>query len=191
MRIRLFTGLIGVIAFTGAAGAAPSLEASIGQCAAKTDAEARLACYDAVAAQWKTGQVPTTAAAPVAAALRPALPEPVAAAAPPAAKPPAVKPILPEAQFGAELLPKEVRQATGQPQEADAISAALKSFSYTALGRVIVTLGNGQVWRQIDGDNAKFRAKQGDLITIARGLFGSYNMTVGDHNGLYKVRRVE
>lgn len=204
MHIRLFTGLIAVVALAGVAGAAPSLEFSIGLCASKTNVKARLACYDAIAAQLKAGQVPAAAPLPVpapAAALRPALdPAPVAAApapvvaaptpVPAAAPPSAAKPVAPEVQFGSEQMPKEARQATGQIEEAEEIHSALKSFSFTPTGRVIVTLDNGQVWRQIDGDSSKFRAKQGEIVTIARAILGSYSMTVGDRNALFKVRRV-
>jgi len=202
MRIGLFTGLVAGIALAGVAGAAPSLEASLGLCAGKTDAEARLACYDAIAAQLKAGQVSTAAApvsvpAPVSAAVAPApavaaqpapvVAAPVAAAAPP----PAAKPVAPEALFGSERIPKESRAAAGQPEEADTISSALKSFSYTPTGRVIVTLANGQVWRQIDGDTSQFRAKEGETITIERAILGSYNMTVSSHTRMFKVRRVQ
>jgi hypothetical protein len=227
MRLRLFTGLIAVIALATAASAASNLEFSIGLCAGKTNAKARLACYDAIAAQLKAGQIPTAVAplaapapapvavapAPVAAAPQPApfvavptaapapaaaapAPAPVAAAPAPApvaaaAPPPAAKPVTPEAQFGSEQLAKETRQAAGQTEEADAISSVLKSFSFTPLGRVIVTLDNGQVWRQIEGDTSKFRGKEGDTVTIEHAVLSGYNMTISSHTGLIKVRRVK
>ncbi len=165
MPSRLFTGLMAVIALAGAAGAAPSLELPLGLCAAKSDAGARLACYDAIAAQLKAGEISTAAAPPTAA-----------------------KPVSPEAQFGADFIAKDDSK---QADEIDAISSPLKSFAYTQNGRAIVTLENGQVWRQIDGDSSKFRAKEGEVVKIARAIFSSYSMTVSSHPGIIKVRRLK
>jgi hypothetical protein len=67
MRIAM---LIAGVVFCAGAVAAPNLEAAIGSCAAQPDAKARLACYDAVAAQLKT----TPAAAPGGARRQPQLP---------------------------------------------------------------------------------------------------------------------
>jgi hypothetical protein len=217
MRIQIFVGVVAAIAMTAAAGAGPNLEFSVGLCAAKTNAKARLACYDAIAAQLKAGEplvaatpprapghavpvpaapvpvaaAPAPAAAPVIAAPVPAAPAPVAAApAPVVAPPPVAAPVQPEAQFGAERLDKPTRDAAGQPAQIDEIKGTITSFSFLPNGRVLVTLSNGQVWRQIDGDNERFKGKEGELATIERGIFGSYNLTVEGRNQLLKVQRV-
>lgn len=213
MRIHVFAGLVAAIAVTAAAAAGPNLEFSVGLCAAKTNAKARLACYDAIAAQLKVG-APVAAAAPVAPApvapiaAAPAAPPPVVAAPvapPPVAPPPvAAAPVAPvaaapaaaapviqtEAQFGAENLGKPERQAAGQPEEIDAIKGSIATLSYLPNGRALITLSNGQVWRQIDGDSEHFRGKNGELATVERGIFGSYNLTVEGHNQMIKVQRV-
>lgn len=209
MRIRIFAGLVAAIVVTAGAGAGPNLEFSIGLCAAKTNAKERLACYDAIAAKLKSGDVVATpvpaptpapvAAAPVAPAPAtvaatpvvppPAAPAPVAAAPAPVAAAPAPA-VQPESQFGAEHLDKPTREAAGQPQQLDEIKGSITTISFLPNGRALVTLNNGQVWRQIDGDNDHFRGKEGESATIERGIFGSYNLTVDGHNQMIKVQRV-
>ncbi len=196
----LFAGLIAVAALTAAAEAAPNLEFSIGLCAAKSNAKERLACYDAIAQRLKAGEV--AAAAPVApAAPAPAAPPaPVAAVPAPAAipapvpavaaPPPAAAPQQTEAQFGAETLKKETREAAGAPEPLDEIHGVIAKLAFSGSGRAIVTLDNGQVWRQIEGDTDPFRGKQGEKATIERAILGSYSLTVEGRNQLIKVQRV-
>ncbi len=216
---RLFTGLMAVIAFAPVAHAAPSLEFSIGVCAAKTNVKARLACYDAIAAQLRAGEAsaavaapvppapvapaaavpaptpyaaaPTPVPAPVAAAPTPAVAAPaapVAAAAAPASV--ATSQQQQEAQFGAEDIKKSARNADGQPDSVEAISGVIKQCAYSPLGRAILTLDNGQVWRQIDGDTDHFRGKAGDVAHIERSSVGGYNLTTEGHTQMVKVQRV-
>lgn len=199
---RLFIGLMAVVAVTAAAEAAPNLEFSIGICAAKANAKERLACYDAIAQRLRAGEIsaPVAAApAPAPVAVAPAAPAPVAAApvpvAPPAAAPAAVPvppaPVAqPESQFGAEYIKKETRQATGQPEPLDEIHGVIAKLAFSPLGRAIITLDNGQVWRQVEGDTDHFKGKEGDTTTIARALLGSYSLTVQGRNQLIKVTRV-
>jgi hypothetical protein len=185
--------------------AAPNLEFSIGICSAKPNAKERLACYDAIAQRLRAGEavaapVAAVPAAPapvaVAPAVAPVAPAPVAAApvapAPVAAAPvPAAAPAAaPEAQFGAEALKKETRAATGQPEPLDEIHGVIAKLAFSPIGRAIVTLDNGQVWRQVEGDTDHFKGKQGETATVARALLGSYNLTVEGRNQMIKVQRV-
>jgi hypothetical protein len=160
-------------ALAAVAEAAPDLQTMIGQCAATPDGKERLACYDAIAQRLGTGHAPaTTAAAPV----------------PAAAPPPAAVQRQPEAQFGAESLKKEAR--AGQPQQLDEIHGAIAKLTFSPTGRAIVSLDNGQVWRQVEGDSDRFKGKQGEKATIARAILGSYSLTVEGRNQLIKVQRV-
>jgi hypothetical protein len=56
----------------------------------------------------------------------------------------------------------------------------------------IVALENGQVWEQVDGETTPTHWKDEPasyLVTITGGAFGSYNFSIKDHPGRYKVRR--
>lgn len=193
--------------FTAAATAGtPGLEWAITACAGKADADARLACYDTIAASLGTATA-APAAAPVAPAAAPQVAAvPPAPAAAPAAPAPAAVGTLPVAtasaappppktetasDFGSERLPRETLRAAGKPDPLDEIHGTIKEIRLTPLGRAIVTLNNGQVWRQTDGDGTKFRGKAGEAITIERGFLNSYNLIVEGRSGLIKVRRIE
>jgi len=57
-----------------------------------------------------------------------------------------------------------------------------------------VTLANGQVWRQIEGDDAyaKWDRPAGSYpVIISRGMFGSFNLQVAKMGGIYKVHRLQ
>ncbi len=79
--------------------------------------------------------------------------------------------------------------------EVEQLTASVRELSRTLRGRAIFALDNGQVWRQIDGDDTQIPdPNAGDpplKVTIAKGLFGSYNLTIEGRNGLVKVRRIE
>lgn len=69
----------------------------------------------------------------------------------------------------------------------------MTSYSFDTNKNFIVTLENGQVWRQLGGDSgvARWRKPAGTyLVTITSGVFGGHNLTVKDSPGLFKVRRV-
>jgi hypothetical protein len=142
----------------------------------------------------KAGDVTAAAPAPV------VPPAPVAAAPAPAAVAAAPEPVVPppaaaaprqtESQFGAETLKKESREAAGAPEPLDEISGVIAKLVFSPTGRAIVTLDNGQVWRQIEGDSDVFRGKQGEKAKIERAILGTYNLTVDGRNQLIKVQRV-
>lgn len=79
--------------------------------------------------------------------------------------------------------------------EVEQVTATVHELSRSVRGRAVFVLDNGQTWRQIDGDDARVTdlapADAPLTVTIARGLFGSYNLTIHGRNGIMKVRRVE
>ena len=153
----------------------------------------RLECYDNVARS-AVGNVPAQPAP-----AQPGLPRsPVTAAAPP----PRVNP-QPPAEFGytagvpsrqttPETFGSENIVTPAPAPSVDSITATATSFSFTPQGRFIVTLSNGQVWQQIEGDVAHpdLRTKRVRNVKISRGLLGSYNLSFSDQTGRYKVDRV-
>lgn len=57
--------------------------------------------------------------------------------------------------------------------------------------RLIVTLENGQVWRQTDSKSVYFSRKRGaDVATIKRGTMGSFKMKL-DGGTAFRVERIE
>ena len=95
-----------------------------------------------------------------------------------------------------------VRRRQGQPGRANHAAAirqrehsaaAVTDFAYNPYGRFIVFLDNGQIWQQLEGDTdrARFSKSKKDMVTISRGFLGSYNLVIGDHSGMFKVKRIK
>jgi hypothetical protein len=184
---------------------------AIGTCSTQTDTQARLTCYDQLAAKLKAGE----AIAPQAAAT---LPPPAAPAQPPAQS---FGQATPEgskeksswydvggwfgsdaprattgtpAEFGAESVPATAPAPEAPvPEPLDSITANVTSVVFNGKGRFTVSLDNGQVWRQVQGDTVTARYSFGghDSVTISRGFIGSYNLVVAGRNAMFKVRRVK
>ncbi len=57
-------------------------------------------------------------------------------------------------------------------------------------GNTVFRLENGQVWRQSDNGRLVFQA-DAPLVTIRRGAFGTYRLSVEGVNSAVRVRRVE
>ena len=168
-RTMIFAAMVLV---AGPAMAQDSIRAQLGSCLAIPGVLQRLACYDSVA---KGNGITSAARAPVMAA---PMPPRTALNAPPPPGPDS---------FGAEALPR----VQAERRSVDEITSAITDLSYTASGKFIVTLANGQVWRQKEGDvTAKFFRKANRTATISRGTLGSYNMMFNDSGSYYKVSRV-
>lgn len=68
--------------------------------------------------------------------------------------------------------------------------SALASVRFDNQGAFIVTLENGQVWRETDTESApKPHFHVGEMITIRPGALWSYNLTSEDSPHTYKVGR--
>jgi poly-gamma-glutamate capsule biosynthesis protein CapA/YwtB (metallophosphatase superfamily) len=166
----------------GAALAQPAdLNARLLACRAIGEVTARAACYDRLVDALRP-PVPA-----VSAPLSPAIasPPPVP---PPAAAAPA-SPVLsqPAARFGAESLPREKREP-GVPPPPDEIIAKAVSVRADANDYVIVTLDNGQTWRQTDGQT--LRVLPGAEVKIRSGLIGSYLMSLVGSNRSVRAKRI-
>ncbi|WP_292073111.1 hypothetical protein [Brevundimonas sp. UBA7534] len=75
------------------------------------------------------------------------------------------------------------------PEEIQSIASTLVAARKVGPGgRWLLTLGDGSVWLQIDTASPYITRASGQPVTIRRGAFGSYRMTVG--NGVsFSVRR--
>ena len=114
-------------------------------CAAETDSARRLSCYDRLAVELKKLG---TASAP----------------APPGTRSEA------EAEFGLQEGPLARKRQHLQPKQ---ITAVVSRVQHRADGELVVSLDNGQVWRQIESV-AYFPLEVGDKIQINAGAFASY-----------------
>jgi hypothetical protein len=176
---KTIASLLVVIASATAAMAQDTLPAQLTSCLAITGLLQRLACYDRVAhsvspvphnvpAQRPVAQAPVANAAP-----------PVAYAAPPVAA-------APPSGLGSERLPR-----TASVRRASEMVAAVASISYDARGHFTVTLDNGQVWRQIEGDTGQLQGTRNSAVRISRGALGSYDLNVMGRNATYRVLRLQ
>jgi len=78
------------------------------------------------------------------------------------------------------------------PREVAEVVATVRELSRSVRGQAIFILDNGQVWRQIDGDDSSVRdSVTGSKATIQRGFLDSFNLVIEGRNGLIKVRRIE
>lgn len=71
----------------------------------------------------------------------------------------------------------------------DTIEAAIVQIDQAAYGKLLVTLDNGQIWRQKDG--ARVNWKDGDTVVVERALFGSFLMKPVDGGRSLRVTRVK
>lgn len=151
------------------AGAAAPL-AGLLACRDLADSAARLACFDRESAALAAA---TTVAGAPAAAVRPA---------------PSV--LDAQQQFGlreSQVAEREV--AAGARAGAVArIEAQIASLTATGDGRLLFTLDNGQVWRQLSREGDML-ARAGDRVTITRGVFSSYWLELPSQRGC-KVTRL-
>jgi hypothetical protein len=154
-RLAIFLAPIGVLLAAAPALAAPSRLDAVLACRNVEEAAARLECFDRESA------------------LLASTPAVVAQTPPPA-------PAMPsEKAFG--LPPLVVAEAQSarieQPAKIETLDGKIVGLSLGENGRVVVTLDNGQVWRQLmAGEDLMLRL--GDTVHLSRGIVGSYFMKV-------------
>ncbi len=183
LKLLLFTGIC-VFATTQAAGGA-ELPQELIDCRVLGSTVARLKCYDQVvdADSGSAGQSPAAHAAV------PAPPDTAAATtATTAAVAPAAE-ISPEALFGKNVVEvqKSVQEATGS-KEIDRLEAFISKVRYTASGKTVITLDNGQVWAQID--TSRLRLSDYDRVIIRRASLGSYMLNKVGSKTRIRVKRI-
>lgn len=170
------TVLLGLTVLTLSAGSAlaqtpppPARAAALkalNDCRGLTDSAARLTCYDSAAAGLdaaeRSGDVVVLDREQVRAAKRDT--------------------------FGLRLPSFDLfdRDDAQRSTEVDRISSTVASAGQGARGW-IVTLANGQTWRQTDG-RGLYRVRPGDAVEIRRGALGSYFMRVAGQPGVRAQR---
>lgn len=131
-------------------------DSALRACRAEPDDARRLACYDREIDRATPGPAP-------------------ARAEPPAAPPPAAASA--EDQFGreAELVREEKERVRAAAREIGEITALVTEIQRRSDGLMLITLDNGQVWKQV-GLDSLFRLKVGDPVRIESASLGSYMM---------------
>jgi hypothetical protein len=113
-------------------------------------------------------------------------------ATPPGAAPTAA-PLPPEQTFGLtgdQLLKLQTRQqGPAAPKKLKNLSAQVASASQNSAGHWVMTLDNGQVWRQTQ-DQRDFDVSPGETVKISTGAMGSYWLQTNRHNWA-RVERVQ
>ncbi len=86
---------------------------------------------------------------------------------------------------GETELRKSVQEAT-DTKEIDRIEAIVVEVHKSASGKAVITLDNGQVWKQSDGSRTHLSVN--DKVTIRRRSFGSY--TLFNKKNSIRVKRI-
>jgi hypothetical protein len=103
---------------------------------------------------------------------------------------PAAPPLNAEQQFGLPEHTVTVKEVEAGRRAADLqrLEAHVVSITVAADQRLVFTLDDGQVWRQ-NSSEGELLAKQGDAVTISRGLLGSFWLQLPSGRGC-KVSRL-
>jgi hypothetical protein len=182
------------------------------RCSGMNDKGQRLACYDSAAVR-ASGALRTPSAAP--APMTAPMPAPMTAISSAPDVPPPVrhkrqgdgffdklfgpggpkrKPQKTVAEFGSESIANGGAHAYPQPMDddaIDAISARLANYDLNS-GPLIVTLDNGQVWRQVSGEpigHLQYAAAS-YVATVSRGGSGAYVLKLNRVGRTFLVRRI-
>jgi hypothetical protein len=136
-------------------------------CREVSDSTARLACFDRETANLDLKSVTS-------------VPAPVHLPPPPD----------PKKQFGLPEQAVATQEVAAGTRAADApnIEAHITQLSFGENGRIVFSLDNDQVWRQLIS-NGDLLVKPGDAVTISRAALGSYWLQTKTGRGC-KVKRV-
>ena len=180
--------------------AAAELASGLGQCATLTDDSQRLACFDQLAASLTPAATIAAAPTPAAAAAAPVAAASVVATASTAAQSPtaaiaavAPEPVVPAAtasvQAAAAPSASErfgLEQKQAPAEQLEQIRATVLQRNKDPYGKWVITLDNGQVWKQNESTSFRFPSEQ---VTIERGLLGAFYLRAEGQNKRLKVKR--
>ena len=169
MQIRVLASISIFVVGAAHADSTGDTSAEIAKCTGIADSAARLKCFDAAAPR-------ASGAAAQQAREAPGRVDGFGLSAP--------EPVTRVEDFGKPASPPEITQ----------ITATVLELARTARGRSIFILDNGQVWRQLDGDDTDVgepRPGKTMKVAIAAGFLGNFNLTIEGRNGSIRVRRVK
>ncbi len=181
-RLSFLAVSLAILLAAGAARASGDADAALIACRAETDDSRRLACYDRAMDRELAAVLP---AAPR------ATPQAAPQAAPPAAPPTEAPTVLTaEEKFGREgaMAREETEQREQESRALGELQAKVTGIWTRSDGLMVVTLDNGQVWKQ-NRPEGFFRLKAGDTVKIQPAALGSFLMT-GPSKRSTRVTRV-
>jgi len=172
MQIRVLAFISIFVAGAAHAESTGDASAEIARCTGITDSAARLKCFDAAAPRASGALVAPQASE------APGRVDGFGLSAP--------EPVTRVEDFGKPAPPPEITR----------ITATVLELTRTVRGRSIFVLDNGQVWRQLDGDDTDVQdSGPGRTMKVAiemgLRLLGNYNLTIEGRNALIRVRRVK
>ena len=151
--------------------AGSALETALRGCMTISNDPSRLSCFDEVMSEHLTAAGRDTAEA-VVPAIEDAEPgiskEPVAATG--------------DDTFGKEHWVKS-------EDELASIESRVERVAKSSLGNLVITLANGQVWKQTNVK--RFQVREGDTVVIGRGSFNSFFLKVKDESRLERFHRIQ
>lgn len=92
--------------------------------------------------------------------------------------------------FGLELPTLSILEKGVDKAETEKMQSVVKASRVDAEQRLVVTLEDGAVWRQIDDTMLGKPPKAGDTIEVKKAAMGSYMMKIGSQPAI-RVRRIE
>lgn len=165
------TALIFLLATCGHSLAENTMMEALQQCATVSDDSRRLSCFDDVMSLHLPGSDRDTAGAavPVRTEAEPGVPAEKVTAA------------------GDEIFGKE--HWIENDDKLASIESRVDSVSRSSQGHLVVTLENGQVWKQ--RNVKRFQVREGDTVMIERGSFNSFFLKVKDESRLERFYRIQ
>ena len=169
---------------------APSAVDRMNACRGIADNEARLACFDAAlqppaeTAQAQAPEARVEMEEQQASSFGLSTPKPDAA--------PEAKPQQTAEEFGAEVLPQEREKK--KSERLSEITSGVAAIDVVRYDKLVITLDNGQVWRQLNSDSETVLVPgdpQQYSVKIKRSFMGSYRMTIKELRRTIRVTRVE
>jgi hypothetical protein len=70
----------------------------------------------------------------------------------------------------------------------------MSAYDFDRQGYFIVTLSDGEVWQQLDGDSARAnwtKPASSYVVNVGQGSFGTYNLMVNADGNSFKAHRIK
>jgi hypothetical protein len=166
-----FTALIFLVITCGHSMAKSTMMEALQQCASINDDSRRLSCFDDVMSLHLPGADHNTATAgvPVRTEAEPGVPAETVTTA------------------GDEVFGKE--HWIENDDKLTSIESRVERVAKSSQGHLIVTLANGQVWKQ--RNVKRFQLREGDTVVIERGSFNSFFLKVKDESRPERFYRIQ
>lgn len=158
------------------------LKTQLQSCRHISDEEQRLSCFDQIVNQLDSAPRELVAPAPVSPVGQPATP--VSKTLQPAAA--SQQATTPAHQ---DLTEKFGLKKTNPEEHIEEITSVVKAVGMDLRKKLLITLENGQQWRQIDQEYLNI--KPGDRCVVKRGAIGSFLLGIEGAKKKIRVRRVE